>query len=45
MLYRVLKRTIERKQTGGLNQKLDVFYATGKISEDEYKEPSDMLSK
>lgn len=43
MLYRVLKRMIERGQTEGLSEKLDVFYAAGKLSEAQYTELSDML--
>ena len=43
MLYRVLKRMIERGKTKGLSEKLDVFYATGKLSEARYTELSDML--
>lgn len=45
MLYRVLKRMIERGQTDGLSEKLDVFYAAGKISEAEYIELSAMLTE
>ena len=43
MLYRVLKHMIERGQTKGLSEKLDVFYAVGKLSEARYTELSDML--
>lgn len=42
-LYRVLKRMIQRGQTEGLSEKLDVFYAAGKLSEAQYTELSDML--
>lgn len=45
MLYRTLKRMIERGQTDGIESKLDIFYATGKISEAEYSELIGMLSK
>lgn len=38
MLYRVLKRVIEKGNTDGLEVKLDIFYAASKISEAEYKE-------
>ena len=44
MLYRTLKRMIERGQTDGIESKLDIFYATGKISEAEYQELTGMLS-
>ena len=33
MLYRTLKRMIERGQTEGIETKLDIFYAADKISE------------
>lgn len=36
MLYRTLKRMIERGQTEELEGKIDVFYAAGKLTEDEY---------
>lgn len=45
MLYRTLKRMIERGQTEGIETKLDIFYATSKISEAEYSELIGMLSK
>lgn len=38
MLYRTLKRMIERGQTAGMEEKLDIFYAAGKISEEQYNE-------
>lgn len=38
MLYRICKRLIERGQTAGLAEKIDVFYALGRITEAEYKE-------
>lgn len=43
MLYRTLKRLIELGRTDGLAEKLDVFYATGKLSEAEYTELTKML--
>lgn len=44
MLYRTLKRMIERGQTEGMETKLDVFYAADKITEAEYTELTAMLS-
>ena len=44
MLYRTLKRMIERGQTDCIETKLDIFYAAGKISEAEYSELIGMLS-
>lgn len=43
MLYSVLKRMIERGQIDGMAEKLDVFYATGKITEAQYTELTQML--
>lgn len=43
MLYRTLKRMIERGQTDGIENKIDVFYAAGKITEAEYTELTSML--
>lgn len=43
MLYRTLKRMIERGQTEGIENKLDVFYAAGKLTEAEYTELIAML--
>lgn len=45
MLYRILKRMIERGQTDGMEEKLDVFYATGKLSHEEYDELTALLYK
>lgn len=44
MLYRTLKRMIERGQTDGLEKKIDIFFATGKLSESEYQELVDMIN-
>lgn len=43
MLYRTLKRMIERKQTEGMAEKLDIFFAANKLTEAEYQELSAML--
>lgn len=45
MLYRTLKRMIERGQVNGLAEKLDVFYATNRITEAEYKELTELLAE
>jgi len=45
MLYRICKRLIERGQTAGLADKLDVFYALGRITEAEYKELTELLAQ
>lgn len=44
MLYRVLKRMIERKQTDGMTEKLDIFYAANKLTKEEYEELVSLLS-
>lgn len=43
MLYRTLKRMIERGQTTGMEDKLDIFFAANKITEAEYAELLGML--
>ena len=43
MLYRTLKRMIERGQTEGLEEKFDIFFAVGKVTESEYQEFIGML--
>ena len=43
MLYRTLKRMIERGQTEGMEEKLDIFFAASKINEAEYLELTGML--
>lgn len=43
MLYRTLKRMIERKQITGMVEKLDIFFAADKITEAEYLELTAML--
>ena len=39
-LYTILTRLIERGQTDGLQEKLDVFFAVGKLTEKQYRELS-----
>ena len=43
MLYRALKRMIERGQTQGMETKLDIFLAADKLTEEEYTELLAML--
>lgn len=43
MLYRTLKRMIERGQTDGIAAKLDIFFAADKLTEAEYMELTAML--
>lgn len=44
MLYRTLKRMIERGQVAGMEEKLDIFFAANKITEAEYIELTNMLN-
>lgn len=44
MLYRICRRMIERGSIEGISTKLDVFYATGKLTDDEYKELTELLA-
>ena len=43
MLYRTLKRMIERGNTAGMAEKLDIFFAADKLTADEYQEVIAML--
>ena len=38
MLFRTLMRMIERGQTEGLEAKIDIFFAAGKLTESEYND-------
>lgn len=44
MLYRTLKRLIEKGQTEGLAEKIDIFFAADKLTEAEYNELTAMLA-
>ncbi len=44
MLYTILERMIARGNTVGLQDKLDVFYAVGRITETEYTELAEALT-
>lgn len=43
MLYRTLKRMIERGNITGMAEKLDIFFAADKLTADEYQELIAML--
>lgn len=45
MLYRTLKRMIERGKTDGLEPKIEVFYQANKLTEAEYNELISMLKE
>ena len=44
MLFNVLKRMIERGNIEGLINKIDIFFAAGKLNEDEYLELTKMVN-
>lgn len=44
MLYRTLKRMIERGQISGMETKLDIFFAANKLTEEEYVELTGLLA-
>lgn len=44
-LARVLKNMILKGKTEGLEEKIDVFYAAGKLTDEEYNELIDLLHK
>ena len=43
MLFRTLKKLIEAGRTDGLEEKIDIFFAAGKITEEEYNTLIEML--
>lgn len=45
MLYRTLKRMIEKGLTEGLAEKIDIFFAANKLTEDEYNSLMSMLNE
>lgn len=44
MLYRTLKKLIEKGMTEGLAEKIDILFATGKLNEAEHNELTAMLT-
>lgn len=43
MLYRTLKRMIEKGNIFGMSDKLDIFFAANKLTADEYSELMSLL--
>ena len=43
MLYRTLKRMIERGNVDGMTEKLDVFFAANKLSVEQYQELVELM--
>ena len=44
MLYRTLKRLISLGKTDGLAEKIDIFFAAGKLTESEYNHLTEKLT-
>ena len=44
MLYRTLKSLISKGRTEGLTDKIDIFYAAGKLTDEEYSELTSLLA-
>lgn len=44
-LYNTCKRMIERNQITGMRKKLDIFYATNKLTDDQYTELTELLAE
>lgn len=44
MLFRTLKRMIERGNTEGIEEKIDIFFAADKLTVEEYNELMILLS-
>lgn len=45
MLYRTLVALIRNGRTAGLREKIDIFFAADRITEEQYMELVDMLTK
>lgn len=43
MLFRTLKRMIERGNKEGIIEKIDIFFAAGKLTKEEYDTLIDLL--
>ena len=45
MLYRTLIALIKKGKTDGLEEKVDIFYAAGKLTDEEYADLTSKLTK
>ena len=45
MIYKMLKNMILRGQTEGIEHRIDVFYAAGKLTDEEYSSLIEMLGE
>ena len=43
MLFNTLKALINKGKTEGVSEKIDIFYAVGKLTQEEYEELVSML--
>ena len=43
MLYRMLKTMIEKGNTEGLAEKIDIFFAASKITQSQYEKLTELL--
>lgn len=44
MLFRTLKALIVKGKTDGLAEKIDIFFAAGKLTKSEYNKLNEMLA-
>jgi len=44
VLYKTIKRLVENAQTDGLSEKVDIFYAAGKLTDEQYAEIVGLLA-
>ena len=45
MLYKTLMRMIERGNTEGITEKIDIFYAAAKLTDEEYAALAEAIAK
>lgn len=45
VLYRTCKRMIQRNTIDGLAEKIDIFYASGKLTDEHYTELTGLLAE
>lgn len=45
MLYRTLKRMIEKGFIEGISEKIDIFYAANKLTDEEYTTLTSMINQ
>lgn len=45
MIYKMLKNMILRGKTEGIEHRIDVFYAAGKLTDEEYEDLLNLLKE